>query len=367
MNAVEFKAVSKKYGHRLVLDGVSLAAPPQSFAVIFGPPGCGKSVILRLLTGLEQPTSGEIYLRGQDMTRVAPAERNIGYVPQSFALYPHYSVHANIAYPMRLMSASQTETDRVVRRAAEMLRIDRLLGKKPDQLSGGEKQRVALARGIAKKTDIYVLDDPLAGLDFKLREQLFDDLKQLQESLHATFVYTTSDPLETLMLAEQLYVIDKGRVIESGKLEEVYLQPKQARTMELLGFPRANLIPGTLRTQDGKIWCQTSLGEFPVQLRGSTMGAEQQKVTVAIRPQNLVLNPEMNNGLKSLNARILLKEDLGGEFVLDLEANGTPLVAVVRQDDVHRLGEDSVRVGIAPSSMVLYAADAGQLIGQGAG
>ncbi len=363
MSAVEFQDITKVYGHARVLDGVTFGVDPKSFAVVFGPPGCGKSIVLRLLTGLEHPTSGRILLRGEDVTKASPAERNIGYVPQSFALYPHYKVYDNIAYPLKLMGASKEETDEVVNRAAEMLRITRLLGKRPDQLSGGEKQRVALARGIAKRTDIYVLDDPLAGLDFKLRERLFDDLKRLQESLEATFIYTTSDPLEALMLAEQILVMDKGRVIEQGRLEPVYLQPKQLRTMALLGYPRANLIPGVLARRDRQLWCQTKLVEFPV---AGTAAADEQAVTVAIRPQDLVMNPEKTNGYKSIQAKIMLKEDLGGELVLDLDAGGTPLVAVVRQDDAHRLGEDAVNIGVSPSGMIVYDAERGHRIGQGA-
>lgn len=366
MSSVEFHDVKKSYGHRQVLGGIRLVIEPNTFAVIFGPPGCGKSVILRLLTGLERPDSGQVFLRGEDMTRASPAERNVGYVPQSFALYPHYRVYDNIAYPLNLSGAPQKESDAVVHRVAEMLGIGPLLQKKPNQLSGGEKQRVALARGIAKRTDIYVLDDPLAGLDFKLREQLFDDLRRLQASLQATFVYTTSDPLEALMLAQQLVVLDQGQVIESGGLESVYAEPKRLRTMALLGFPSTNLIPGTLSTRGKQVWCQTPLLEFPVQLRYASVGTENQPVTVAIRPQNLILNPETLDGTCNVNAQVVLKEDLGGELVVDLDAGGTPLRALVRQDDVHRLGEGPVRVGIAPASMIVYTSGDGLRVGQGA-
>ncbi len=209
-----------------------------------------------------------------------------------------------------------------------------------------------------------MLDDPLAGLDFKLREQLFDDLKQLRESLQATFVYTTSDPLEALMLAEQIIVLDQGRVIEVGKLEATYLQPKQLRTMALLGYPRANLVPGTILRQGKEVRCRTKLGEFEVAGTGMEV-SDGQEVTVAIRPQDLLLNPEKMDGLKSLQAKILLKEDLGAELVVDLEAAGSPLVAVVRQDQAHRMGEDAVSLGVFPSAMILYDGQQGQRLGQG--
>jgi ABC-type sugar transport system ATPase subunit len=251
----------------------------------------------------------------------------------------------------------------VVRQAAELLRISPLLGKRPDQLSGGEKQRVAIARGIVKKTDLYVLDDPLTGLDFKLREQLFDDLKQMQVSLKSTFLYTTSDPLEALMLAEQVTVVDGGRVIESGPLEQVYSEPQHVRTMALLGSPGANLLTGSLQRRGGRVWCKTSLFEFPARLLRSDGPPE---VSVAIRPQEVRLEPEKKGNLLVVQAQVTLKEDLGGELVVHLNVAGTPLVAVVRHDEVHLLAEDVVTVGVSSPSIVLYAPDTGQRIGQGA-
>ena len=174
---------------RPVLTDLTVSALAASLTVIYGPPASGKSVLVRALTGLETPDAGRIILRGQDVTHEPPAERNIGYVPQSFALYPHLSVRANIAYPLDLAGVPAAEAREVVANAAAMLNIEEHLDKKPDQLSGGQKQRVAIARGIAKRTDFFVLDDPLAGLDFKLREQLVDDLRELNNATGASILY----------------------------------------------------------------------------------------------------------------------------------------------------------------------------------
>jgi ABC-type sugar transport system ATPase subunit len=364
VNAVEFRDVTKTYHLKRVLETISFAIQPETFTVLFGMPGCGKTTVLRLLTGLEEPTEGTIMMRGEDVTRVAPAQRNIGYVPQSFALYPHYRVYDNIAYPLRLMGTSKPETDQAVRRVAEMLHIDRLLQKRPDQLSGGEKQRVALARGIVKKTDIYAFDDPLSGLDYKLREQLFDDLRRLQEELHATFVYTTSDPLEAMMMAVELVVLDAGRVIETGRLEQVYAMPKHVRTMALLGFPRTNLLEGVLESRGKEIWCTTTLFDFPVRLTGPA--AAGQNVAVTIRPQDLIVNPEKINGSAEFRAKIVLREDLGGELVIYLDANGLQMLSVIRHDDAQLLADENVNVAVMRNSIVLYAAEMGQSIGRGA-
>lgn len=367
MIAVEFQEVTKLYGNEPALQDVSLTVEAGTFTVFYGPPGCGKSLLVRLLAGLEKPSAGQIFLREADVTNVGPGERNLGYVPQAFALYPHYTVYDNIAYPLDLMGVAKDDSKPVVRQTAEMLRIEHLLSKHPDQLSGGEKQRVAIARGIAKHTDIFVLDDPLAGLDFKLREQLFDDLTQMQAVLEATFIYTTSDPIETLMLAEQVVVLDAGRVIEAGPLEQLYWQPRHIRTMELLGFPRANLLTGRLATRSGQVWCQTNLFEFPVEMTQPIDPPDQnQQVSIAVRPQDLVVGTGAAGALLTFQAQVVLQEDLGGEVIVYLEADRTPLVTVVGHDADHLLADDVVTIGVRPSAMVLFAPDEGQRIGQGA-
>jgi ABC-type sugar transport system ATPase subunit len=296
-----------------------------------------------------------------------PGERNIGYVPQSFALYPHYRVHDNIAYPLALMKVPKSEIEPTVRQVAEQLRISPLLGKHPDQLSGGEKQRVALARGIVKHTEIYVLDDPLTGLDFKLREQLFDDLKQMQESLEATFVYTTSDPLETLALADQVAILDGGRIVEAGSIESVYREPQHIRTMELLGFPSSNRLTGDLRLQSGQVRCRTNLFDFPVHLdHPRDLPAEGEKVHIVIRPQEILFGVGNQNGLLKCQAQVMLREDLGGEVVVYLEVAKTSLKTVVPHTKDHLISDDVLTIGVRPSAVAVFEGETGQRIGQGA-
>ena len=176
-------------------------------------------------------------------------------MPQSFALYPHLSVRANIAYPLDLAHVPSSESREVVATAAEMLKIDEHLDKKPDQLSGGQKQRVAIARGIAKRTDFFVLDDPLAGLDFKLREQLVDDLRELNAATGASILYVTSDVIEAMTLADELAVLAAGSIIEHGLPETLYEYRAYVGTMALVGFPPANFLRGSLERRDGDSWC----------------------------------------------------------------------------------------------------------------
>ncbi|NDJ62291.1 MAG: ABC transporter ATP-binding protein [Chloroflexi bacterium] len=363
MNAVEFHNVSKRYGRNTVIDSLNMAVEADSFTVIFGAPASGKSTLLRLLTGLEKPDNGHIIMRGEDVTAYSPAKRNIGYVPQSFALYPHYQVFDNIAYPLKLMGYSRQQVAPLVESTADRLKISHLLQKKPNQLSGGEKQRVAIARGIMKNTNIFVLDDPLTGLDFKLREQLFDDMREMQASLDATFIYTTSDALEVLMLAENVNILDAGKIIEAGAQEAIYSRPDHVRTMSLLGFPEANLLPGQIDHDSGQPCCQTKLFTFPVTLNQRANGHAQ--VRVGLRPQDIKIAPAADADLMVCDADITLVEDLGGELVIYLETNGEALTAMVSYAAGRALTEGHTRIGVHPSRFLLYADADGHNIGQG--
>jgi len=364
--AVEFKNITKAYHHKTVLKDLCFSIEENTFEVIFGEPGCGKSVIMRVLTGIEKPNDGRVFIREKDVTNIPSGERNIGYIPQSFALYPHYSVYDNIAYPLKFMKVHKKEIDRAIHETAELLRISPLLRKAPDQLSGGEKQRIALARGIIKKTDIFVFDDPLAGLDFKLREQLIDDLKQMQQSMKVTFVYATSDPLETLMLAKKVCVISSGEIIEKGPLEEAYEKPDRIQTMELLGFPKANILSGFLLTRDNHTWCKTKLFDFPVILDTKEYSLEENKnVIVACRPEKIKFGSNQVTDFVVFKARIILREDLGGELIIHLDTDEGKLLSVVRHDDIYLLNKDDVLINIPYSSMLLFSKNSGKRVGQG--
>ena len=362
MNAIELRGISKKYGRLAVLQDLNLTVESGSFTVVFGSPACGKSVLVRLITGLEKPNEGGIFLRGNDATNVDTGERNIGYVPQSFALYPHYSIYDNIAYPLNLTKAPKSRVHTAVMEIAAQLKIDHLLEKLPNQLSGGEKQRVALARGVIKHTDIYILDDPLVGLDFKLREQMFDDLKEMQENLGATFVYTTSDPLETLALSDNAAILEGGRIVEVGTLGDLYENPQHETTMGLLGFPKSNRFEGALSEKAEGVVCRSKLFDFPVELANSS--GDVRAVDVYIRPEDILIESE-RKGLLHCSARVVLLDDLGGEVIAYLDVDGTSLVTVVSHDRNHLVSDEKLTIGVRPSKAVLFRQDTGQRIGQG--
>lgn len=361
---VEFQQVSKHFGRNTLFDDLSVDIESGRFSVIFGAPASGKSTLLRILTGLEKPSSGQVCLRGEDATNTAAGDRNIGYVPQTFALYPHYSVFDNIAYPLRLNRMAKEGIKPIVEQAAERLSISELLSKRPDQLSGGQKQRVAIARGIVKDTDIFVLDDPLTGLDFKLREQLFDDLRQMQADLEATFIYTTSDTLEAQMLAQDVHVLDAGRIIESGEFEQVFKHPQERRSMALLGYPKTNLIAGSWQYAgaDPKATCH--LFDVPVKLVGDAKVHDKQAIDLAVRPEHIAINPK-GDGWLTVTAEITLVENLGGEVVIYLEAHDLALLSTLSQADAGGLEEGGVTIGVRPEHVTVFDRDTGVRLGRG--
>jgi ABC-type sugar transport system ATPase subunit len=362
---VEFKAVSKQYGKLLILEDINLSVNQNDFMVIYGMPSSGKTVLLRLLMGLEDPDAGDIILRGENVRQMPPKVRNIGYVPQDFALIPHKTIYENIAYPLRLMKKSTLEIKPVVQHAASMLGIEDLLDKLPTQLSGGQKQRVAVARGIVKETDVYLFDDPLAGLDFKLRERLIDDLRQLQEDLGACFIYATSDPIESLALAARIAVLHAKTISEIGEPLSLYLNPHHLSTIDILGFPRANLLEGHLTKNQSTLRCKTDLFEFPVLIdAGLPEIKDSIAVTVAVRPEKIQKTSNPTPGC--LPADIYLREDLGAEEIIYLNVQDCSLTMVnpSSQDGHYDVG-DQISICIDTASLFVFEKDTGNRIGLG--
>ncbi len=351
--SIAFRGITKRYGATTLFDGLDLAIEPETLTVFCGPPKSGKSVLFRLVVGLEAPDAGRIELAGEDVTDLPPARRRVGYVPQSFALYPHLTVAANIGYPMSLAGADKQETARRVDRAAGILSITHLLKKTPDQLSGGEKQRVALARGLLKDASVFILDDPLVGLDYKLREQLMDDLKALRAELRATFLYGTSDSLEALTMADRLVVLDDGRVVQHDAVEAVYDEPVHARSMALVGFPQANLIEGTLA--NGVV--EAGPFRFRVAANGPTRG-----IVAGIRPESIRLGGSEGIGG---SGRVRLVEDLGGEYVVYVDCGALTLTTAQPVRGPAPAYASTTAFAIDPAEIVVFDAQTGDRLGRG--
>lgn len=245
MAVVEVKNLVKQYEHGGVraVDGIDLATEEGEYLVLLGPSGCGKTTLLRTIAGLEAPTSGDVYIDGHLVTGLPPRARQVAMVFQSYALYPHKSVYANIVFPLRAAKMPREPRDARARWAADLLDIGHLLQRKPRQLSGGERQRVALARALVRQPHVFLLDEPLSNLDAKLRASARDELKRFQQEIGTTTVYVTHDQVEAMGLGDRIAVLSQGRVRQVGHPVEVYDDPADTFVATFIGSPPMNLVP----------------------------------------------------------------------------------------------------------------------------
>ena len=322
---VRFQDIVKLHGEVAALRGVNFEIKPGEFFALLGPSGSGKSTTLRILAGLDAPTSGRVFIDGKDVTSVDARDRDIAMVFQSYALYPHMTVAENIAFPLEMSNLPRKEIEPAVREAARKVKIDHLLDRKPGQLSGGQQQRCALARAIVRKARLFLLDEPLSNLDAKLRIETRAELKKLQRSLGVTAVYVTHDQEEAMTLADRMAVFMAGEIQQVGTPAEVFARPNSIDIAGFIGSPPMNLLPA--RYSNGSI---SIAGHV---LKTTMQAAGERDVIAGIRPGALRLVPD---GLK---AKVDLIEDLGDTAVLDLDCAGTPMRARVNHEDIPREGD----------------------------
>jgi ABC-type sugar transport system ATPase subunit len=253
MASVVVRDLHKKFGETPILKGVSVQIPKGSFAVLVGPSGCGKSTLLRLLAGLEEADQGTIHFDERDVTRLAPRDRDIAMVFQSYALYPHLTVRENLAFGLKLRKTEPAEIEKRVKHASAMLGLDKLLDRLPKALSGGQRQRVAMGRAIVRRPSLFLFDEPLSNLDAALRAQVRVDIRKLHDELQATSVYVTHDQVEAMTLADVIFVLNKGVVEQAGSPLEVYARPATRFVASFLGSPAMNFIEVEL-LREGAAW-----------------------------------------------------------------------------------------------------------------
>ncbi len=242
MPEVETRNIVKHFGEVEAVNGVDIISSDEEFLVLLGPSGCGKTTLLRMIAGLEKPTSGDILIGGQVVTHLPPRARGIAMVFQSYALYPHMTIYRNIAFPLKAMGMPKTDREKRVNWAAAMLRIEPLLQRKPRELSGGERQRVALARALVREPNVFLLDEPLSNLDAKLRASAREELYRFQKDVSITTIYVTHDQVEAMGMGDRIAVMNEGTVRQLGKPDEVYSEPADTFVAGFLGSPPMNLI-----------------------------------------------------------------------------------------------------------------------------
>jgi ABC-type sugar transport system ATPase subunit len=316
--AVSLATVSKAYGVVKALDRLTFDVSEGRFFVLFGPSSVGKTTTLRTIAGLVIPDSGTLSLNGADATHAPIMSRGVSMVFQSFALYPHLSVYDNFAYPLREAKVERGEIDKRVKETAEMLKLSHRLERKPNTLSGGEQQRVALGRALIRRPQILLLDEPLTNLDAKLRHDMRAELKRLHRQFGMTIVYATPDELEALSMGEEIAVMRDGAVVQQGTPDELYETPANLYVASKIGSPHMNLVDATVGEGSGTL--MTALGEFKLPRKlGASAG---DKVVMGVRPTDLSIGSENS---ADINVPIQLLEPLGDVTIVSLAANDTHL------------------------------------------
>lgn len=336
--------------------GIDLAIEEGEFVVLLGPSGCGKTTTLRMIAGLEDPTGGKIDLAGREVTHLLPSKRDVGFVFQFYALYPHMCVRENIAFPLRCAGVPASEREEAVGRVAKRLELGELLASFPRELSGGDQQRVALARAMVRRPAIYLMDEPLGTLDADRRLAMCDFLRSQQVELGVTTVYVTHDQEEALRLADRIVVMAEGKILQSGPPGEVYDDPANLFVARFVGSPGMNFVPGVVKDENGdSVFFPREAENVRVSLLEDTRPGP---ATLGVRPEFIRLNHDADGG--PIAAWVVASEYLGPSRLLHLDSAFGRLIARVSPDE--EIGE-SIEVAFDPEHVRLFDPDTGERIG----
>ncbi|GAB4171143.1 MAG: polyamine ABC transporter ATP-binding protein [Terrimicrobiaceae bacterium] len=298
---VELKGISKVFGDFTALHETSFTVNEGEFMTFLGPSGCGKTTCLRLISGFEQPTTGEVWIDGEDVTGDPPYHRDVNQVFQSYALFPHLSIRDNISFGLRMKRVAGPEIRKRVDRVVEMTSLQGFVDRKPAQLSGGQRQRVALARAIVCEPKVLLLDEPLSALDAKLRSQMRSELKQLQKRLGITFIFVTHDQEEALAMSDRITVLSAGRVEQIGTVSEIYYRPATRFVAEFIGD--TNIVEAeVVGRREGILQCRVE-GGLEIEAEGSS-GSPGEKILLSLRPEKIRLLPNPSGGANTFSGRV---------------------------------------------------------------
>jgi len=382
MASIKLDRVTKTFGNKTAVGNVTLQVPDREFLVLLGPSGCGKSTLLRMLAGLESVSSGEIHLDERRVDQLPPSARDMAFVFQSYALYPHMTVRRNITFPLimrqfkwwfhlpiiggvakRKIEGSPKVSD-LVGRTAKVLALTEMMDRFPRTLSGGQRQRVALGRAMVRQPQVFLMDEPLSNLDAKLRMSMRAEIIKLHREVGGTFVYVTHDQIEAMTMGTMIALMRDGVVQQFGTPREIYLDPANTFVARFIGTPPMNLIEG--RIERGSL--RIGEGSFPLPAHLTALAGSEQHVFVGIRPNSLKI---VGSGEGALAGKIALVEHVGAESVIDVkldhattahreEGEGRNEVMITESGYSDLRANDTVRVGIDLSEAVIFSPESGR-------
>jgi ABC-type sugar transport system ATPase subunit len=354
---IRFVNLTKKFGAVTAVNDLSLSVGDGEFIALLGPSGCGKTTTLRLLAGLEAPTSGQVFIGERDVTTLPPRERDVAMVFQDYALYPHMTIFENIAYPLKVRHRPKPEQQAQVTEVASLLQIGHLLERRPGQLSGGQQQRVSVARAVVYRPQTFLFDEPLSNLDAKLRLEARSFLKHLQRSLGVTSLYVTHDQSEALALATRIAVMEHGRIAQIGTPAEVYRTPASTFVASFIGNPPMNLLPCKVDLGEGKIHVAT--GAFDISSTRERFGTRAANAAhVGFRAEKVLIPALTGAAAPStpIPASLYTVQPLGGETLITLRVGDQEITARLFGDDTPDLPSE-VPFYVGTEHLFLYDED----------
>jgi len=327
--------VTKRYDKKTAIDNLSLSVKDNEFLVLFGPAGAGKTTTLKCIAGVEFPQEGLVKIGGEIVNLVEPANRNVSMVFENYALYPHLSVYDNIASPLRsrLYRKDEASIRRAIDRVAKLMKIDHLYDRKPSQLSNGQRQRVAIGRCLVREPNVFLMDEPLAHLDAKLKHTMRAELKEMQSEFNTTTIYVTHDYMEAMSLADRIAVLDQGKLVQVGTALEMYYTPGSEFIAKLFGEPEINILPAEYAVENGVGILHTDIGlSFPVEadVQKALDGASKAELNVAIRGGDIAFS--FDPMPDSLEGTVYANEPIGNKVIMTVSVGGRLMRLVAPND-----------------------------------
>jgi ABC-type sugar transport system ATPase subunit len=365
MAQIEVQNVTKYYDNKKVLDNVTFTVEDKSITCILGPPNAGKTTLLRVIAGLEKHDSGVIKIDGKVANNLRPIDRKVAMVFQNFALYPHMTVFDNIASPLRIMKRSQEEIVKRVKDVTELLKINYLLNRRPAELSGGERQRVAIARALVRDdVEIFLLDEPLTNLDYKIREEMRAKLRNTFMRRGGTIIIASPDPLDAFAIAHHVVVMNMGRVIQTGRVREVYDNPRNTLVAKILSRPQINLIEAVIERHEGKKLFLSVSNNFSIDVtRYEEKLRNENEYLIGIRPHEIffVSSEQIPKDCVTLAASVIITEIEGSESIIHVDWDGKRIVIYCPYIKRLTPGE-KIQIGFRLGDVYIYSKRTGDLI-----